>query len=243
MIAAAGRAIGPEGETGHMTAVPSTVPGAPQAEISPAWQAALVGYRRELSARQLSPHTLRAYSSDLEDLAALGDRVGSRRARRAHLPAPARLRGRPRRPGPRALEHRPQARRRPRPLRLPDPLRRGDPEPGRAAAEPEDLLASPARPRPRPGPRPARADPGDDAAGGPRPGHARARLLVRAALLGAGRPRHRLDRLRLRDRPGQGQGRSRAHRPARRTRPEGHVVATSSGPARRWSTTPPRGRC
>ncbi len=38
-------------------------------EISPAWQSALTGYRSELSARQLSPHTLRAYSSDLEDLA------------------------------------------------------------------------------------------------------------------------------------------------------------------------------
>lgn len=56
-----------------MPAVPET---APKAEISPAWQSALIGYRRELSARQLSPHTLRAYSSDLEDLAAWATESG-----------------------------------------------------------------------------------------------------------------------------------------------------------------------
>ncbi len=38
-------------------------------EISAAWQSALIGYRRELSARRRSPNTLRAYSSDLEELA------------------------------------------------------------------------------------------------------------------------------------------------------------------------------
>ncbi|HET6830767.1 MAG TPA: site-specific integrase, partial [Solirubrobacterales bacterium] len=38
-------------------------------EASAAWQSALIGYRRELAARQLSPNTLRAYSTDLEDLA------------------------------------------------------------------------------------------------------------------------------------------------------------------------------
>ena len=38
-------------------------------EITPAWQSALIGYQRELSARRLSPNTLRAYSSDLGELA------------------------------------------------------------------------------------------------------------------------------------------------------------------------------
>jgi integrase/recombinase XerC/integrase/recombinase XerD len=38
-------------------------------EASAAWQSALIGYRRELAARQLSPNTLRAYSTDLEELA------------------------------------------------------------------------------------------------------------------------------------------------------------------------------
>ncbi len=49
-----------------MSAVPEAEP---IAAISPAWQSALIGYERELSARQLSPHTLRAYSNDLEELA------------------------------------------------------------------------------------------------------------------------------------------------------------------------------
>ena len=57
--------MGVEGESGSMTTVPDPLP----AEISPAWQSALIGYERELTARQLSPHTLRAYTSDLEDLA------------------------------------------------------------------------------------------------------------------------------------------------------------------------------
>jgi integrase/recombinase XerC/integrase/recombinase XerD len=48
-----------------MATVPQTRP-----EIAAAWQSALIGYRRELSARQLSPNTLRAYSADLEELAA-----------------------------------------------------------------------------------------------------------------------------------------------------------------------------
>jgi hypothetical protein len=48
--------MGVEGESGPMTTVPEPLP----AEISAAWQSALIGYERELSARQLSPHTLRA---------------------------------------------------------------------------------------------------------------------------------------------------------------------------------------
>jgi integrase/recombinase XerC/integrase/recombinase XerD len=65
-IAAAGRGMGVEGESGSMTTVLEPLPAA----ISPAWQSALIGYERELTARRLSAHTLRAYSSDLEDLAA-----------------------------------------------------------------------------------------------------------------------------------------------------------------------------
>ncbi len=49
-----------------MTTVPKS---RPQVEISPAWQSALIGYERELTARQLSPNTLRAYSADLHELA------------------------------------------------------------------------------------------------------------------------------------------------------------------------------
>jgi integrase/recombinase XerC/integrase/recombinase XerD len=58
--------VDPEGESGYMPAVPEaeSIPA-----ISPAWQSALIGYQRELTARQLSPHTLRAYSNDLEELA------------------------------------------------------------------------------------------------------------------------------------------------------------------------------
>jgi len=49
-----------------MTTVPQN---RPEVEISPAWQSALIGYERELTARQLSANTLRAYSADLNELA------------------------------------------------------------------------------------------------------------------------------------------------------------------------------
>ena len=45
-------------------------------EITPAWQAALIGYERELSARRMSPNTLRAYAGDLEELAAWATEAG-----------------------------------------------------------------------------------------------------------------------------------------------------------------------
>lgn len=45
-------------------------------EIAPAWQSALIGYGRELEARRLSPNTLRAYSSDVEELAAWATATG-----------------------------------------------------------------------------------------------------------------------------------------------------------------------
>jgi len=43
---------------------------AEHAEISPAWEAALMRFRRELKTRSVSPNTLRAYGSDLGELAA-----------------------------------------------------------------------------------------------------------------------------------------------------------------------------
>jgi tyrosine recombinase XerC len=45
-------------------------------EISPAWEAALLGFRRELQRRGASPHTLRAYANDLSELATWATRRG-----------------------------------------------------------------------------------------------------------------------------------------------------------------------
>ena len=60
-----------------MPTVPKAEPAsADEAEIPPAWQSALIGYRRELSARQLSPHTLRAYDNDLHELATWAAEAG-----------------------------------------------------------------------------------------------------------------------------------------------------------------------
>jgi site-specific recombinase XerD len=39
-------------------------------ELSPAWEAALLSYRRELDSRHASTHTVRAYDADLRELAA-----------------------------------------------------------------------------------------------------------------------------------------------------------------------------
>ena len=38
-------------------------------EITPTWEAALLGFRRELETRSVSPNTIRAYGGDLEELA------------------------------------------------------------------------------------------------------------------------------------------------------------------------------
>jgi len=46
------------------------------AEIAPAWQSALIGYERELRARQLAANTLRAYARDLGELAGWATGVG-----------------------------------------------------------------------------------------------------------------------------------------------------------------------
>jgi tyrosine recombinase XerC len=47
-----------------------------QPEIAPAWEAALLGFDRELRTRGASPHTLRAYDNDLSELAAWATRRG-----------------------------------------------------------------------------------------------------------------------------------------------------------------------
>ncbi|HEY7150826.1 MAG TPA: tyrosine recombinase [Solirubrobacterales bacterium] len=45
-------------------------------EIAPAWEAALLGYERELRTRGASAHTLRAYANDLSELAEWASRRG-----------------------------------------------------------------------------------------------------------------------------------------------------------------------
>jgi site-specific recombinase XerD len=47
----------------------SSTAGAVETDLDPAWEAALTGYERELSARGSSPHTRRAYRRDLTELA------------------------------------------------------------------------------------------------------------------------------------------------------------------------------
>jgi integrase/recombinase XerC/integrase/recombinase XerD len=49
---------------------------ATEPSISPSWEAALLAYERELGTRQASPHTRRAYLSDLGELASWGTERG-----------------------------------------------------------------------------------------------------------------------------------------------------------------------
>jgi len=49
---------------------------APEPRVSPAWEAALHRFERELKTRGSSPHTLRAYGGDLAELAAWATRRG-----------------------------------------------------------------------------------------------------------------------------------------------------------------------
>ena len=121
-------------------------------EITPAWQSALIGYERELSARRLSPNTLRAYSADLGELAAWAVAARHRRSPRARLPAAARLRRRAR---PDGLERSSVGRKLAAARGLFDYLTRA----GGAAQNPAELLPNPqsesrlaARPRSRRGP-------------------------------------------------------------------------------------------
>ena len=53
-------------------------------EISPAWDAALVGFQRELRTRGASPHTMRAYGGDLSELAEWATRRGREPGELAH---------------------------------------------------------------------------------------------------------------------------------------------------------------
>ena len=72
-MAAAGRVEPREGESAPMSTAPEI---RSEAEIAPAWQSALIGYERELTMRRLSANTLRAYSSDLEELAVWATAAG-----------------------------------------------------------------------------------------------------------------------------------------------------------------------
>ena len=49
---------------------------APEPQISPAWEAALQRFQRELRTRGFSPHTLRAYGADVAELAEWATRRG-----------------------------------------------------------------------------------------------------------------------------------------------------------------------
>src|SRR4029079_9546151 len=53
-------------------------------QIAPAWDAALLGFHRELQTRGASPHTLWAYSNDLSELAAWATRRGRKPGELAH---------------------------------------------------------------------------------------------------------------------------------------------------------------
>jgi site-specific recombinase XerD len=53
-------------------------------EVSPAWEAALAGFERELRTRGASPHTMRAYGNDLSELAAWATRLGREPGELAH---------------------------------------------------------------------------------------------------------------------------------------------------------------
>src|SRR5690242_12869827 len=53
-------------------------------EIAPEWEAALLGFHRELQTRGASPHTLRAYSNDLSELAAWATRRGRKPGELGH---------------------------------------------------------------------------------------------------------------------------------------------------------------
>jgi integrase/recombinase XerC/integrase/recombinase XerD len=55
-----------------------------QGEISPAWEGALESFRRELRTRGASRHTLRAYGSDLDELAEWATRRGRQPGELAH---------------------------------------------------------------------------------------------------------------------------------------------------------------
>ena len=50
-------------------APPQTRPTSAAAELAPLWESAIAGYMSELGTRHASPHTVRAYSSDLAELA------------------------------------------------------------------------------------------------------------------------------------------------------------------------------
>ena len=137
----------------------SDAPEAAPIEVTPAWSAAIEGYRRELETRQASPNTLRAYAHRPARARRPGPgRAGIADPADALLPAAARLRRRARRAAGSSAST--VARKLAAARGLFDHMTRaGDrgPEPGRAAAEPALGVPPAARPRPRRGAGPARA--------------------------------------------------------------------------------------
>ena len=186
----------------------TALPAAPAEELdaSPAWEAALPRYARELASRGASAATLRAYGRDLLELAAWATARGIAPGELAYRDLRALRGGALRAP---AGEGERRAASSP---RCAGSTRTWSP-PARRRSNPADLLPAQKRgsalPRvlgPRRGRRPARPDPGHEPARGPRPGAVRARLLVRPARRGDRLARPRRHRLRVRDRARHRQG-------------------------------------
>ena len=106
------------------------------AEIAPAWQSALIGYQRELG-RAGSRRTRCAPTRPTSRSCRWAAAGGIDDPCEARLPARCAATRPPSPAASRALQRRPQARRRAGAVRLPDPHRRRRAEPGRAVAEPE----------------------------------------------------------------------------------------------------------
>ena len=152
------------------------------------WDEALAALRPRPAGRGLAERT-RAAPTASTSASSWSGRSERARARRRPPPRRASLRRGALRGGRGAGDGRPQARGDPRPLRLPGPHRAGRPEPRRPRLQPEAGAEAAAGAHRRAGALPARADPGPHAAGAARPGDARARLLLRAALRGDRQPR------------------------------------------------------
>ena len=197
------------------------------------WDSGARRLRPRPARARLAERTRRAYGGRPRPVRRVGRRAGPRARRRRATATCAATRPALSSRGRRARHGRPQARRDPRPLRLPRPHRAGRPEPGRPRLQPEAAAEAAAGADRRADAHSARADPGAHAAGAARPGDARARLLLRAALRGDRQPRHRLLRLRDRAAAGARQGLEGAAAAGRRAGPAGAAPLPASAAAAR----------
>ena len=235
---ASGRAAARRGETGERHVRDSPEAGGPESAVEalpPAWAGAIASYEAELG----HPPRLTEHAAGLRLRPArargVGDRGGDHRPGRGRIPPAARLRRGARAAPSRALDRR-------RKLAATRGLfehltqdRSVDPEPGRAAAEPAHRIAAAPGPRPRRDANPARSDPSRHPARGPRPGDARARLLLWPALRRARRPRP-ASRSTSRARPSGSPARAARSGSSRSgSRPSAPSPSTWSAPARRSS--------